>query len=289
MNIFGRSVLVFIFGSAALAQIAQAQNAATPSVPIVAPSSAVSPVLAPPELSAPAAPITPLSPDAVAPAAPIAPAAPQPPLKPKSNISIEIDLQKQHAYLLRDGRKIAESPISSGRFGHLTPRGDFSVIEKDPNHFSSLYGKIVEKGSGRVVVSGADAAMPVPRGCKFVPAPMKYFLRFEGAAGMHAGILPGYPASHGCVRMPAEKAKLFYTTAEVGSSVHIFGDAPVRSTLRVAASPRKTTVHTAARQTEQQQQQQTQQHAESEEIATQPEPPPQQVATRRSWFSFFPR
>src|SRR5581483_4832391 len=154
---------------------------------------------------------------------------PTPPPKPKSPISIEIDLQEQKAYLLHDGRKVYESTISSGRSGHLTPTGDFEVLEKDLNHFSNLYGQIVEKESGHVVVAGADAAMRVPPGCKFVPAPMKYFMRFDGAAGMHAGILPGYPASHGCVRMPASKAKLFYNTVEIGSEVHVFGKTPTRT------------------------------------------------------------
>ncbi len=148
------------------------------------------------------------------------------PSAPPSPYSIEIDLGHQRAYLLKNGQKIAESPISSGREGHATPTGNFEVIQKDLNHFSNLYGKFVEKGSGAVVKSGADSAMPVPKGCKFVPAPMKWFMRFDGAAGMHAGILPGYAASHGCVRMPASKAELFYSTVEVGTPVHVFGSAP---------------------------------------------------------------
>jgi lipoprotein-anchoring transpeptidase ErfK/SrfK len=167
-------------------------------------------------------------------------AAPTPP----SPYSIEIDLEEQRAYLLKNGRKFAESPISSGREGHLTPTGNFEVIEKDPNHFSNLYGKIVETDSGRVVKSGADAAMPVPKGCKFVPAPMKWFMRFDGAAGMHAGILPGYAASHGCVRMPAAKAKLFYDAVEVGTPVHVFGTAPVRAYHEEEQRPRRAAAFT---------------------------------------------
>jgi lipoprotein-anchoring transpeptidase ErfK/SrfK len=146
-----------------------------------------------------------------------------------SEYSIEIDLTHQRTYLLKDGKKMAEAPVSSGRAGHLTPVGNFEVIQKDLNHFSNLYGKIVEKGSGRVVKSGADVATPVPKGCKFVPAPMKWFMRFEGAAGMHAGILPGYPASHGCVRMPASKAELFFNTVALGTPVHVFGTPPLRA------------------------------------------------------------
>ena len=145
---------------------------------------------------------------------------------PSSPYSIEIDLGAQRAYLLKNGKKLVESPISSGRVGHLTPTGDFSVIQKDLNHVSTLYGKIVD-GSGRLVKAGADSAMPVPKGCKFIPAPMKWFLRFDGAAGMHAGILPGYAASHGCVRMPPSKAELFYQTVDIGTPVHVFGTAPI--------------------------------------------------------------
>ena len=147
---------------------------------------------------------------------------------PGPSYSIEIDLAKQRAYLFEDGEQYAAAPISSGRAGHLTPTGDFSVIQKDLNHVSNLYGMFVEKESGRVVKQGADSAMPVPKGCKFVPAPMKWFLRLDGADGMHAGYLPGYPASHGCVRMPAAKAQLFYETVPLGTPVHVFGTTPLR-------------------------------------------------------------
>src|SRR5438067_556921 len=88
---------------------------------------------------------------ATTPGAPVPMAAPTP--KPAPRTSIEIDLQEQKAYLLRDGHKLAESPVSSGRAGHLTPRGEFSVIEKDPNHTSNLYGQIVDKSTGRVVIA----------------------------------------------------------------------------------------------------------------------------------------
>src|SRR5438552_13437674 len=118
-----------------------------------------------------------------------------------------------------------ESPISSGRYGHLTETGSFKVIEKERSHSSSIYGKIVD-ASGRTVVADADVDMRVPRGSKFVPAPMPYFMRFHGADGMHAGYLPGYPASHGCVRMPEELAIAFYNAVEVGTPVTVFGRTP---------------------------------------------------------------
>jgi lipoprotein-anchoring transpeptidase ErfK/SrfK len=140
----------------------------------------------------------------------------------QSNYSIEIDLGQQMAYLIRGRQVVLASPISSGRQGHLTETGAFKVIEKERNHFSSLYGKIVD-AYGRTVVSDADADMRVPRGGKFIPAPMRYFLRFHGATGMHAGYLPGYPASHGCVRLPEGNAIQIFNAVEVGTPVHVFG------------------------------------------------------------------
>src|SRR2546429_9313498 len=65
-----------------------------------------------------------------------------------------------------------------------------------------------------------------PVGGKFIPAPMHYFMRFAGADGMHAGYLPGYPASHGCVRMPQELAITFFNAVNVGTPVTVFGRTP---------------------------------------------------------------
>jgi len=135
---------------------------------------------------------------------------------------VEIDLQQQSAYLIRGRQVVMESPISSGRYGHLTETGSFKVIEKELNHHSSIYGKIVD-GYGRTIVADADVDMHVPRGCRFVPAPMPYFMRFHGSDGMHAGYLPGYPASHGCVRMPEQLAVAFFNAVEVGTPVRVFG------------------------------------------------------------------
>src|SRR3954452_18997100 len=140
---------------------------------------------------------------------------------------VEIDLQQQMAYLIRGRRLVLSSPISSGRSGHLTEAGSFKVIEKERNHFSSIYGKIVDR-SGNTVVADADADMKVPRGGKFIAAPMRYFMRFNGPDGMHSGYLPGYPASHGCVRMPDEMAIAFFNAVDVGTPVHVFGRTPLQ-------------------------------------------------------------
>lgn len=156
-------------------------------------------------------------------------------------VAIEINLSAQKVFLRQDGQVTYESPISSGRSSHPTPTGNFKVGEKDRNHFSSLYGRIVG-ANGRTLVRDADSDMPVPSGGKFVRAPMKYFLRFDGATGMHAGYLPGYPASHGCVRLPAAKAELFFNVAEVGTPVRVHGKAPAAGPAirRPAAAPTPT-------------------------------------------------
>lgn len=140
-------------------------------------------------------------------------------------VSIEIDLRDQTAYLIRNGRAVLSTPICTGRYGHLTDTGSFKVIEKERNHFSTLYGRI-EDAQGNTIVADADADMPVPPGGRFVAAPMRYFLRFNNAIGMHAGYLPGYPASHGCVRLPEQNAITFFNSVEVGTPVTVFGRTP---------------------------------------------------------------
>jgi hypothetical protein len=148
-----------------------------------------------------------------------------PPAPPK--VAIEIDLSAQKAWVLERGQRTIESPISTGRAGSETPRGSYKITEKDLDHRSTLYGKIVDS-RGRVLVGDASASTAVPPGARFERAPMRYFLRFNGAVGMHAGRLPGYPASHGCVRLPAAKAAEFFKLAELGTPVRVFGKTPAR-------------------------------------------------------------
>src|SRR6266496_3958540 len=152
----------------------------------------------------------------------------------RAQTSVEIDLEEQTAYLLQNGRPVLASPISSGRYGHLTKTGSFTVLEKERSHYSSMYGKIVDAKGNTVV---ADADMQVPRDGKFIPAPMHYFMRFNGGDGMHAGYLPGYPASHGCVRMPEQYAIAFFNAVQVGTSVTGVGqDASESLLLRATAT-----------------------------------------------------
>jgi lipoprotein-anchoring transpeptidase ErfK/SrfK len=138
------------------------------------------------------------------------------------NTRIVVSIPKQRAYLMIGDQVVADGPISSGRRGHETPKGHFSVMEKDPNHHSSLYGDFVDS-SGRTVRAGVSArSQSAPSGTHFAGASMKWFLRLTGeGVGMHIGILPGYPASHGCIRESVDGAKLFYDYAKVGTPVDV--------------------------------------------------------------------
>ncbi len=138
------------------------------------------------------------------------------------NTHIVVSIPKQRAYLMIGEEIVADGPVSSGKRGHETPRGHFTVMEKDPNHHSSLYGDFVDR-SGRVVRAGVSAHIDsAPSGTHFAGATMKWFLRLTGeGVGMHIGILPGYPASHGCIRESVDGAKLFYDHAKVGTPVDV--------------------------------------------------------------------
>jgi lipoprotein-anchoring transpeptidase ErfK/SrfK len=138
------------------------------------------------------------------------------------SVHVVISLPKQRAYLMVGEQIVIDSPISSGKRGHTSPTGHLPVLEKDPNHHSSLYGDFVDS-SGRIVRAGVSARIDsAPSGTHFVGATMKWFMRLTGdGVGMHIGILPGYPASHGCIRMPSDGAKLFYDRVKVGTPVDV--------------------------------------------------------------------
>jgi lipoprotein-anchoring transpeptidase ErfK/SrfK len=138
------------------------------------------------------------------------------------NSYVQISLSKQRAYVMVDGEVYIDTPISSGKRAGMTPTGKFSVLEKDKDHRSSVYGDFVDS-KGRVVRGGVSMKIDsAPAGTHYVGAPMKFFMRLtQIGVGMHIGILPGYPASHGCVRLPAEIAPLIYEKVRVGTPVEI--------------------------------------------------------------------
>ncbi len=139
----------------------------------------------------------------------------------KGRAKIVIDLRKQKASLYKGKVEVAESRISAGREGHDTPSGKFSVIRKDEDHHSSVYGDYVDD-RGQVVVANVDARKTSrPPHTHFMGASMPFFVEFMPGYGLHAGYLPGYPASHGCVRMPFWKARQFYIAAKMDTPIII--------------------------------------------------------------------
>ena len=116
--------------------------------------------------------------------------------QPTGPVAVVVSLPEQLVHVYRNGIRIAVSTCSTGKPGHSTPTGVFVMLQKDKNHHSSTYN---------------DA-----------PMPNMNRLTWSGIA-LHAGNLPGYPASHGCVRLPLEfSAKLFEVT-HLGTPVIISG------------------------------------------------------------------
>jgi lipoprotein-anchoring transpeptidase ErfK/SrfK len=135
--------------------------------------------------------------------------------------SIKIRLSEQRAYFYKGGELVGISQLSTGREGLSTPTGSFSITQKDKDHVSSKYGDYVD-GTDNVVVPNVDVTKdPKPPGTRFKGAPMPYFMRIVGGVGMHAGYLPGFPASHGCIRMPEFMAENFFNAVSTGTPVTI--------------------------------------------------------------------
>ncbi|HEY6642021.1 L,D-transpeptidase [Povalibacter sp.] len=105
-----------------------------------------------------------------------------------------VDLSEQRAYVYRNGLLIGVTSVSTGRPGHETPSGVFTILQKDRDHRSTIYDS----------------------------APMPYMQRLTwGGVALHAGGLPGYPESHGCVHLPSEFARLLFGITSTGMTVVI--------------------------------------------------------------------
>lgn len=123
-----------------------------------------------------------------------------PEVAPEGPVLLAVSLATQRAVLYRNGVPIAITTVSTGRPGHTTPTGIFTVLERDVEHYSSLYNS----------------------------APMPFMQRLTwGGVALHGGNLPGYPASHGCIRLPHEFARLLYGVTRLGMTVVITNDAVV--------------------------------------------------------------
>lgn len=134
---------------------------------------------------------------------------------------VRISLGEQRAYFYKGDQLVGVSIISTGREGFNTPTGSWRLQQKDLHHVSSLYGDFVD-GSGNVIKKDVDTSKDKrPPGAIYDGAKMPFFMRIHGGVGMHEGFLPGYPASHGCIRMPRFMAENFFNNVEVGTPVSI--------------------------------------------------------------------
>jgi hypothetical protein len=127
-----------------------------------------------------------------------------PEIAPAGPIVMIVSLPDQLAYVYRNGVVIGVATVSTGKKGHETPTGVFTILQKHADHYSSIY----------------DSA----------PMPYMQRLTWSGVA-LHAGRLPGYPASHGCVRMPYEFARVLFAESSTGITVVVSDEKQFPSTV----------------------------------------------------------
>ncbi|MDX2211300.1 MAG: L,D-transpeptidase [Sphingopyxis sp.] len=121
-----------------------------------------------------------------------------PEIAPEGPMTVYVDLSRQLATIYRNGVRIGVSTVSSGKPGHETPTGVFTILQKDAKHRSSTYNN--------------------------APMPFQQRLTWDGVA-LHAGGLPGYPESHGCIHLPFEFARLLFGETHMGGTVIVAGRA----------------------------------------------------------------
>jgi hypothetical protein len=132
-----------------------------------------------------------------------------PAMPPAALLRVVISLPQQKAYVFRDRSLVATSPVSTGRPGHPTPLGTFRITQKKVRHRSNIYSN----------------------------APMPFMQRLtDYGIALHAGHLPGYPASHGCIRLPWSFARRLYGMTDFSTRVTVTRARPrsARDALKLA-------------------------------------------------------
>ena len=139
-----------------------------------------------------------------------------PDIAPQGPVLLVVSLATQRAVVYRNGIPIGITTVSTGRDGYRTPTGVFTILQKRVEHYSNLYNN----------------------------APMPYMQRLTwGGVALHAGNLPGYPASHGCIRLPHEFAQRLYGVTHLGMTVVVTNRpavprvAPAEALLQASSSP----------------------------------------------------
>jgi lipoprotein-anchoring transpeptidase ErfK/SrfK len=116
---------------------------------------------------------------------------------------------------------VGEMTVSTGKPGFGTPPGHYTVLSKDVDHVSTIFGDYVDNYGG-VVRSNIDARKDSrPKGSHFDGARMPYAMFFRGGYAMHQGYVPPFAASHGCIRIPKGMASQFFEHASVGTPVTV--------------------------------------------------------------------
>ena len=118
----------------------------------------------------------------------------QPDRATAGEVEIVVSLPLQRAYVYRGGTLIGTSTVSTGRPGHRTPVGSFDILQKRKEHYSNRYNN--------------------------APMPFMQRLTWDGIA-LHAGEIPGRPASHGCIRLPLAFARNLFGVTRIGATVHV--------------------------------------------------------------------
>lgn len=134
---------------------------------------------------------------------------------------VEVLLSEQRGRLYIEGRVAMDFPLCSGRVGGMeTPKGTFRISQKVKEEYrSNLYGSFVDAATGRIVKSGVSSSDAAPAGTVFKGAEMPYWMRFNGAIGLHVGNVYRTEDSHGCVRVPVEACRILFEKLAVGSRV----------------------------------------------------------------------
>ena len=129
---------------------------------------------------------------------------------PQGPMLIVVGIDEQRAQIYRNGIRIGTTPVSTGRSSHPTPTGLFSILEKKREHYSNKYNN--------------------------APMPNMQRLTWDGIA-MHAGRLPGYPASHGCIRLPHEVSDKLFGETSKGTLVAVVESFPDTTVLDMTRAP----------------------------------------------------
>jgi lipoprotein-anchoring transpeptidase ErfK/SrfK len=138
-------------------------------------------------------------------------------------VTVTIDLSEQKARISRGGQPAGWTYVASGTSSHPTPVGSFSIKEKARYKRSTSWGVVVDASGDTVNRNARNGRSAVPSGGYFVGASMPFWMRINGAIGMHAGPIPhpGSPASHGCIRLPRGMAEILFEATQLGAPVEV--------------------------------------------------------------------